>query len=188
MSKKQPPSGREAGDDGTMRGGEAWKEHTKAIERVIDVALTLDEPRSVSWISDQAHVAEATARDHLELLTDQLGVIASTTAHGVTKYQPDELYFRYLEVSQRIEGSDKDELAQHAADLQEQIAECEEQYDAEDPDELRTRIAEEDTTAEQAREYRQVASEWETLKYRLSIIREALDRYDQYGERAHVHA
>lgn len=59
------PAGRD--DDETPRGTKAWKAQTKAIERVIDVAMTLEQPRTAGWLSEEAAVAEQTAREHLDV-------------------------------------------------------------------------------------------------------------------------
>lgn len=170
----------DAEQDGPPPGTESWKSQTKAIERVIEVALTLDRPQTAEWVSDEAAVAEQTARDHLSSLSD-LGVVTKTKARGVTKYQLDRAYKRFKEVSGYVEKFDKDELMDHVASTQEDIEETRERFGVESPDELRTKATEEGTGPETVREYKKAASEWETLEHRLDVMEEALDRYDEFG-------
>jgi len=49
-------------------GVEEWKKQTSAFDRVQSISNTLSQPRSASYIADEAHVAENTARTHLERL------------------------------------------------------------------------------------------------------------------------
>lgn len=176
----------EPGDDGSdkkegpPRGGDAWKEQTKGIERIIDVTLALQEPRTAGWIADEAMVSEQTARDHLDTLAD-LGVISATTARGVTKYQPDVAFLRYKQVSGLIERMGKEELMDQVEDLQKRIEEVKETYGAETPDELRSKATEQDTSPEEVQEYRKVASEWESVRHNLDTFKEAIDRYEEFG-------
>jgi predicted ArsR family transcriptional regulator len=167
----------------TSRGTEAWKAHTKAIERVIDVALTCEQPRTAGWIADEAAVAEQTARDHLDLLTD-LGMLTATTSHGVTRYQPDAAYVRFRTVSRCVEQHTKDELLDGVEQLREQTDTIEAEYGVKSPDALRARATDDDTPVEDINEYRQVAAEWESVRHRLSVFHEALERYEDFDQGA----
>lgn len=180
-------------DDGTSegdpraasppRGTERWKQETKGIERVIDVALALTEPRTAGWVADEALVSEQTAREHLDLLTE-LGVVAATTARGVTKYRPDATWLRFQEVAALVEKHSRDELLDRVESYKERIAETEDSYGVEGPDALRSRAAADGTGVEEVREYRQAAAEWETLRHELDLLEEALERYDEYDRAA----
>ncbi|WP_089650181.1 DUF7342 family protein [Halobacterium hubeiense] len=172
--------------DGPPPGEEAWKAETKAIERVISVALSLDRPRTADWIADEAAVAPQTARDHLASLSE-LSIITQTTARGVTKYQLDTAYMRFREVSEYVEKYEKDHLMDVADEAQEQIQETKQRYEVEDSDELRAKATEPETTSSEIQEYKKAASEWETLEYRLDVIEEAIERYDEFS-RPEVHA
>lgn len=169
----------DGGAGGPPRGTDRWKQETKGIERVIDVALALEEPRTAGWIAEEALVSEQTAREHLDLLAD-LGVVLATTARGVTRYRPDAAWLRFREVTAMVEELDREELLDRVRDHKERIAEVEERYGVEDPDELRAKAADDETSVEAVREYRKVASEWETLGHELDLLREALDRYEEY--------
>ncbi|MFW5905613.1 MAG: DUF7342 family protein [archaeon] len=165
--------------DGPPPGTAEWKDQTKTVERIIGVVLTLDRPQTAGWISDQAAVAEQTARDYLGSLTD-LGVVAKTEARGVSKYQLDRAYKRFKEVSEYVEKFERDELMDLVADIQGQIEETKDTYGVDTPDELRRQATADGTSPEDVREYKKAASEWETLEHRLDVIEEALERYDEF--------
>lgn len=169
----------QAETDGPPPGTAEWKDQTKTIERIIEVALTLERPQTAGWISDQAAVAEQTAREYLGSLTD-LGVVAKTEARGVSKYQLDRAYKRFKEVSEYVEKFERDELMDLVADIQGQIEETKEEYGVDTPDELRQQSTVEGTSPDDVRKYKMAASEWETLEHRLDVIEEALDRYDEF--------
>ncbi|MFB6081201.1 MAG: ArsR family transcriptional regulator [Halanaeroarchaeum sp.] len=167
-------------DDDSPRGKEAWKEQSKAIERVISVALTLDRPRTADWVADEAAVSPQTARGHLGSLSE-LGIVAETTARGVTKYQIDAAYTRFREVSQYIERYEKDELIDVVKQTKERITTAKDRYGVDAPDELRAKTTHEDTPTEDIEEYKKAASEWETFEYRLDVLEEAIERYDEFS-------
>jgi len=180
MSEMTDVTGGGGASDGPPPGTEAWKKQTSAIKRVIEVALTLDRPQTAKWVSEEAAVAEQTARDHLGTLSD-LGVVTQTTARGVTKYQLDRAYKRFKEVSSYVERFEKDELLDYVAETQQELEETRERFGVEDPDELRAKATEEGTSPDTVREYKKAASEWESLKHRLDVIQEAIDRYDEFS-------
>jgi predicted ArsR family transcriptional regulator len=163
---------------GERRGDKAWKEHTKAIERVISVTLTLNEPTTAKSIAEEASVSEQTTREHLSLLQD-LSIVSSTTASGVTKYRPDARYLRFRAVSRMMEKYSEDELLEHSQGYKERIERASEQYDAEHPEELRERAASDETSAALTAKFREAASEWETVEHELSIIEQAHQQYTQ---------
>lgn len=166
--------------DSDRRGDEEWSKATDGADRILSVALALQDPQTAAWIAEEADVSETTARKHLERLVE-LRVLMSTTAHGVTTYSPDPAYFRFRSVSRYVNEHTKDELTSRAEEIQATLADVREDYAVEEPDELRQRAAQEGTKPEDARTYRQVASEWESRRDQLSVIREALDRYDDYN-------
>ncbi len=162
-------------------GDAAWKEHTSAFDRVRSVALSLSDPRSASWIADEALVAENTARRHLERLAELHVLTTDTTGSAVT-YYPDPVYVRTRDVRELVTEYDRDELTELAADLKADIESWQDEYDVTSPDDLQSTAAAEDTSADEAMERRRAASDWELTKYRLSLIEDALSRYDEYSD------
>lgn len=163
-------------------GDEAWKAHTSSFDRVQSVALTLSEPHTAAWIADEALVAENTARRHLQRLTD-LNVLTADADGGAVTYYPDPVFVRTREVRTLVDQHDRDGLAGLAVDLKADIEEWATAYDAADPDEIRAGTTDETVSAEEARERRRVASDWEHARFRLSLVEDALERYDEFTGR-----
>lgn len=164
----------------TKRGSEAWKQNTKAIERVISVVLTVEQPKTAKAIAEEAQVAEQTARDHLALLQD-LTVVGSTTAHGVTNYHPDGGYLRFRAVAGAVEEYSREGLLETARDLKERTEAVEQRYGVETPNDLRSRAIGEENSAEEMAELERAASEWESLQHDLSIIEQAYRQYEDHS-------
>jgi hypothetical protein len=159
-------------------GVEAWKEHTTAFDRVRSVGTTVSRPRPASYVADEAHVAENTARNHLERLVD-LNVLLKTERDDGTLYSPDPLHVRIQTVRDLLEEHDRDGLIDLKIELQSRIEDWETDYSVDSPDELRSRAAETDT-ASQTREFKKTASDWELARYRLSVLEDAIDNYETY--------
>ena len=162
-------------------GSEAWKQQTKAIERVISVVLTVSQPETAKAVAEEAQVAEQTARDHLALLQD-LSIVASTTARGVTKYQPDAGYLRFRAIASVVEERSREEILDASQRIKERQETVKDQYDVETPDDLRSRAVCDDISAEETAKLRQVASEWETLQHDLSVLEQAQERYGEHKD------
>lgn len=158
----------------------AWKEHTSAFDRVQSIARTVESPRSAAEIADTAHVAENTAREHLERLVD-LNVLLKREQSGTTLYGPDPLHTRLQTLRDLFKQHDRDELIQLKADIQEQIEEWQDEYDVETASALRERGADTET-AVKTRDLRKTASDWELLSYRLSVVEEAIENYATYSQ------
>ncbi|AQL42322.1 transcriptional regulator [Halorientalis sp. IM1011] len=158
---------------------DTWVENTSAFDRVKSVALTLSEPRTAGWIASEAQVSENTARSHLTRLAD-LGVLTTTTTEQGTGYAPDPIYTRSQDIRELVDGRSEKELAATAADVQEELQEYRETYDSDSPEALRVSVADADCSPDAARERLEAASDWEYARYRLSLLRDALDHYDTY--------
>lgn len=167
--------------DGSIRGEAAWTEHTTAFDRVRSIALSLSEPRSAAWIADEALVAENTARRHLERLAD-LHVLTTDTTGSAVLYYPDPVYVRTRDLRELVTEHDRDELTELAADLKADVESWQDEYDVTSPDELRSTAAAGGVSADEAIERRRTASDWELTAYRLSLIEDALTRYDEYRD------
>ncbi|WP_119820057.1 DUF7342 family protein [Halalkaliarchaeum desulfuricum] len=161
-------------------GVAAWKEETSAFDRVQSVASTVARPRPASYIAEQAHVAENTARDHLERLVD-LNILLKSDEKGTTHYSPDPLHTRIQTLRDLLDQHDRNGLIQLKADLQEQIEEWRDEYGVDSPAALRDRAAETDTAAD-TRDIKQTARDWELVEYRLSIVEDAIENYTTYTQ------
>lgn len=161
-------------------GVTAWKEHTTAFDRVQSVATTVSQPRSASYIADEAHVAENTARDHLDRLVS-LNVLLKTERESGTVYAPDPLHTRIQTLRDLLDEHDREGLLELKAKLQSRIEGWQADYGVDSPSELRAQAAETDTAA-QTRELNTTASDWELARYRLTILEDAIENYATYTQ------
>jgi hypothetical protein len=77
----------------TDRGLNSWTDGLSARERIREIALTLTQPRSLDWISDEAHVASReTTKAELETLVESGKIRATNGDNGETKYAPNYEY------------------------------------------------------------------------------------------------
>lgn len=160
-------------------GVDAWKAQTSAFDRVRSVAGTVSQPQSASYIAQEAHVAENTARDHLERLVE-MNVLLKHDREGTATYAPDPLHTRLQTLRNLIDEHDHDDLVQLKADLQERIETWRNEYDVDSPSELRARASETaDATATRA--ISQTANDWELVTYRLDIVDDAIENYETYS-------
>lgn len=159
-------------------GVEAWKEHATAFDRVQSVATTVSEPRPASHIAAEAHVAENTARDHLERLVD-LNVLLKTERDDGALYSPDPLHTRMQTLRDLLKEHDHEGLIDLKIELQSQIETWETEYTVTSPEKLRAQSAETDAVS-QTRELKKTASDWELALYRLSILEDAIENYAVY--------
>lgn len=160
-------------------GVEAWKAETSAFDRVLSVATTVSQPQPAAYIADEAHVAENTARNHLERLVE-MSVLLTSERDGTMLYSPDPLYTRLQMLRDFLEDHDRDGLIELKADLREQVEDWRDEYDAQSPDALRERAAETEDVAE-IRDLKKTASDWELVAYRLSVLDEAIRNYETYN-------
>ena len=156
-----------------------WKEHASAFDRVRAVVMAADEAHPASWIAEHARVADSTARDHLTRLAE-MGMVTVTDMDGGTQYGPDPAYIRFREIRELTADYDPDELSDFIVDLKDAIAELRETHDADSPSKLRSAAAAEAISPEESRELLRAAADWEHYAYRLSLLEDAIARYDEY--------
>lgn len=156
-----------------------WKEHASAFDRVRAVVMAADEARPAGWIAEHARVAESTARDHLNRLAD-MGMVTFTNTDEGTRYGADPAYVRFREIRELTADYDPAELSGFVVDLKDSIAELRDTHDVDSPSELRAAAANETISPEESRELLRAAADWEHYAYRLSLLEDAITRYDEY--------
>ncbi|GGN23578.1 DUF7342 family protein [Halarchaeum nitratireducens] len=159
-------------------GVERWKEHQSAFDRVRSVAVTVSEPESADRIAERSHVAENTARDHLQRLVE-MNVLQTTNGESATLYAPDPLYTRMQALRDLLDGRDRDDLLELRGDLQERVEVWQDEHGADSPGYLREQAAHADT-AEGTREMRRAANDWDIIAYRLRLVEDAIEHYSDY--------
>lgn len=162
----------------TRDGVDTWKAQTTAFDRVQSIAVTLTKPRSADWIADQAAVAGNTAREHLGRLVE-MNVLRTRSGDGTTRYEPDPLYTRMQAMRELLDDNDRDDLLALRADMQDQIESWRSEFAVDSPEELRTKAGSADSAAD-TRRLRQMANDWNILNYRLQLVEETIEQYDEY--------
>lgn len=168
--------------DESNLGTERWIEETSAFDRVRSVAFTLQQPETARQIAESAHVAEKTARGHLQRLVE-MDVMLEEDGEGPTLYYPDPAYMRYREVRTLAREHDRDELTEIVATLKRDIEAWREEFDVETPEELRASVADEDVSEQGVYERQQIAEDWAYTEHRLDLIRDTLAQYDRLTAR-----
>lgn len=161
-------------------GVETWVEQTSAFDRVRSVASTVSQPQPASYVADEAHVAENTARNHLERLVD-MTVLLKSAHDGTAMYSPDPLYTRIQTLRELLEDHDRDALIERKAELQDTVESWRDEYGVDSPDILRDRATTTDSAAE-TRDIMKTASNWELVLYRLSVVDDAIENYAMYSQ------
>ncbi len=138
----------------------------RADERIRPRAIDrqhCDPTTAAAYIAEEAHVAENTARDHLERLVD-LNVLLEHDRDGAMLYAPDPLHTRLQTLRDLLTEHDRDGLIQLKTELQSRIEAWRDEYDAESPADVRHRAADSETAA-QTRDLRTTANDWELVQY-----------------------
>jgi len=147
-----------------------------ARERIRSVALTLSEPRSTNWISDQAETAWSTTNQELEDLVDR-GQLRSVDAGESTLYQPDYTRLLFDELRQLIEEHTREQLQAELTAIAEEIEDWQEAYDVETWEELEQSLADGTLSSAEIRERRDVIGDWQANEEDRRLIRHAFELY-----------
>ena len=159
----------------------SWTETMSGRERVRRVVELLDEPTPVQGIADQADVSRATADDELQRLQSD-DWVTETTVDGTKAYDLNPVRMLFDEVTDLIEAHSRDELESRLTALKQEQEELATEYDVRSLDEFREALADEDLSAEELRERRNVIATWETINTELGLAKHALQLYDDVIE------
>lgn len=166
----------------TNPGIDRWIEETSAFDRVRSVAFALQQPRTAGQIADDAHVAEKTARGHLQRLVE-MDILLKNDSDRPATYYPDPGYMRYREVRTLARENDRDELTEMVATLKGDLEDWQAEYDVEDPNDLRVSVADDDVSQAAVYDRQQTAEDWAYTEHRLSLLQDALAQYDRLTAR-----
>ena len=159
----------------------SWTESMSGRERVRHVVELLDEPTSVREIADQADVSRTTADDELQRLQSD-DWVSETTVDGTKAYDLNPVRMLFDEVTDLIEAHSRDELESQLTELKEEQEELAAEYDVSSLDEFREQLADEEFSAEELRERRNVIATWEGINTELGLVKHALQLYDDVVE------
>lgn len=157
-------------------GVQSWTETMSARERIRSVALTLSEPRSTNWISDQAETAWSTTNQELEDLVDR-GQLRRVNAGESTLYQPDYTRLLFDELRQLIEEHTREQLQAELTAITEEIEDWQEVYGVETWEELEQSLADGTLSSAEIRERRDVIRDWQANEEDRRLIKHALELY-----------
>lgn len=159
----------------------SWTEDTSGRERVRRVVELLDGPTTVREIADRADVSRTTADDELERLESD-DWVTETTVDGTKAYDLNPVRMLFDEITDLIEQHSQEELEGRLAELTEEKEELMEEYDADSLTEFRQGFVEQDLSAAELRERRNVIATWEALEAETSLVRHALQLYADVDE------
>ncbi|WP_338739042.1 DUF7342 family protein [Haloplanus salilacus] len=150
-------------------------------ERVRHVVELLDEPTPVQEIADRADVSRTTADDELQRLKSD-DWVTETTLDGTKAYDLNPVRMLFDEVTDLIEAHSRDELESQLTELKEEQEELATEYDVSSLDEFRERLADEELSAEELRERRNVIATWDAINTELGLVKHSLQLYDDVSE------
>jgi predicted DNA-binding protein YlxM (UPF0122 family) len=159
----------------------SWTDSMSGRERVRHVVELLDEPTPVQEIADQADVSRATADDELNRLQSD-DWVTETTVDGTKAYDLNPVRMLFDEVTDLIEAHSRDELESQLTELKAEQEALAAEYDVNSLDEFREQFVDEDHSAEELRERRNVISTWEAINTELGLVKHALQLYDDVVE------
>ena len=160
---------------------ESWENSTSGRERVRRVAELLEEPTPVREIADRADVSRATADDELKRLQSD-DWVTETTVDGTKAYDLNPVRMLFDEVTDLIDANSRDELESQLTELKEEQEALATEHDVSSLDEFRERLADEDLSADELREHRNVIATWEAINTELGLVKHALRLYDDVIE------
>ncbi|MFC7230136.1 winged helix-turn-helix domain-containing protein (plasmid) [Salinirubellus salinus] len=147
-------------------------------ERVRAVVETLDQPATVVEITDRADVSRNTASSELERLEAE-NRVRSVQVDGQQGYELDPVRLFLDEIMALIKQNSRESLESELEDLKRERESLQEEFEVDSLTVFRERLAEEeDLSAADVREIRNVAATWDTLNTEIKLVRHALRLYE----------
>ena len=159
-----------------MTTPDQWPADADSEDRVRAVADQLTEPKSASWVADQAGVDYKTARKYLDKLRGDNRLLA-VERDRTTLYAPNPRQQFFAELSELIDTNTKEELTAELTAMSERIEAWQAEYGVDDPDELRITLDETLSVAER-RNREQAIDNWEYTREMRTLVRHAIRLYD----------
>lgn len=159
----------------------SWTESMSGRERVRHVVELLDEPTAVQEIADRAEVSRATADDELQRLKSD-DWVTETTVDGTKAYDLNPVRMLFDEVTDLIEEHSRDELESQLTELKEEQEELATEYDVSSLNEFREQLVDDELSAEELRERRNVIATWEAINTDIGLVKHALQLYGDVVE------
>lgn len=173
MPDTPPP---EPFDDVNEEVVKEWKQETSPYTRIREIIGHAYTPQPVASIATQAHVSEKTARKHLNTLAADGFVSTQPGDHGATLYSRSSESLVVEQATDILEELSVAELRERVSELRSTIRDFQETYDAESPEELSVKAADETLTTQNV-DHDQVDAdllEWKTTRRNLAFANAAL--------------
>jgi len=158
-----------------------WEQETSGRERVRYVVELLDEPTTVQKIADRAEVSRTTADDELGRLESDDWVL-ETTVEGKKAYDLNPVRMLFDEITDLIKNNSREELEARLTELVEEEEALSDEYGADSLSDFRRQLADDNLSAEELRELRNVAETWEAVETEAGLVRHTLRMYDDVVE------
>ncbi len=159
----------------------SWTETTSGRERVRQVVELLDGPTTVQEIADRADVSRTTADDELERLASD-DWVTETKVDGKRAYDLNPVRLLFDEITDCIDDHTREQLEDRLADLTERRETLAAEYGVASLREFRQQFADEDLSAGELRDRRDVIATWEAINTERNLVRHALHLYDDVVE------
>lgn len=155
-----------------------WTDHTSGRERVRLVVDTLKEPATVNSIADRAAVAWETADKELSRLEAENTVRKREDG----RYEVNPVRQFLDQIVRLIETHSRPELESQLQEYQEEVESLQAEYDVTSAQELRELLTDEDVSADEIREIRDVSDTWSALELEIRLLKNALQLYDDLSQ------
>ncbi|MDJ1434603.1 ArsR family transcriptional regulator [Halostagnicola sp. A-GB9-2] len=142
------------------------------------VVDTLNEPTTINNIAEQAEVAWETADSEVKRLQTENKV--RERDDGL--YEPNPVQQFLDQILQLIEDHSKSELESQLQEYQEQVENLSEEYGVPSVKELREQLTNDDVSAAEMQEIRNVSDTWEALELEIRLLKNALQLYDDLSQ------
>lgn len=157
---------------------ETWKEKTSGRERIRMVIDTLDEPTTINNIAEQADVAWETANSEVTRLKTENKVRERDDG----RYEVNPVQQFIDQILHLIEDHSKSELESQLAEYQEQVEDLEAEYGVTSAQEMREQLTNDDVSATEMQEIRNVSDTWGALELEIRLLKNALQLYDDLSQ------
>lgn len=155
-----------------------WTDHTSGRERVRTVVDTLEDPATVNSIAERAAVAWETADKELSRLEAENAVRKLDDG----RYEVNPVRQFLDQIVRLIETHSRPELESQLQEFQQEVESLEAEYAVSSAQELRELLTDEDVSADEIREIRDVSDTWGALELEIRLLKNALQLYDDLSQ------
>lgn len=155
-------------------------------EHLLSVVETLREPATISTIADRAGVTQDEVDSKIEqLLTEN--TVKRYVIDGEKKYGPDLIQILFQQIMNLARENSRSELESSLVKYTSQVETLQEDSEVQTLPALRAKLVEEDLTAEEMRELRNVIATWQGLETEIRLSKHALQLYDDINRFSDSH-